>query len=281
MTSKESITEFMTELQGYAGNMAQVTQACQRRIQDLYDCYADNTVHATMTDYRNAIRQKMAEGVFTQDYLRVFVKPEDKAHTRRQVAAQRLNEDLSNRRAIDEDVANKVIGIAENLLQTDSYIDITLGLMILTGRRPIEILKTATFTKVEEPYHVCFEGQAKTRGREDGDRPYNIPVLTNVDIVLNALERLRVLRDFSEVDHREIHNRVSKTLNEKFKRHYGKLLPQCKPTHVRSLYALISYQVFSSERRSFDSYAASILGHKANDTFTAQHYDDFFAANIN
>jgi hypothetical protein len=153
--------------------------------------------------------------------------------------------------------------------------------MILTGRRPIEILKTATFTRVEEPYHVCFEGQAKTRGREDGDRPYNIPVLSNVDFVMEALQRLRVLRDFSEIDHREIHNRVSKTLNEKFKRHYGKLLPQCKPTHVRSLYALIAYQAFSNERRSFDSYAASILGHKANDTFTAQHYDDFFSANTN
>lgn len=276
MTSKESITKFMHELQNYAGNMTMVTRACQRCIEDLYACYADNTVHATMTDYRNAIRSKIIEGAFTPAYLRAFVKPEDKAHTRREVTAKRLNEDLSNRHAMDEQMANNVIGIAENLIRSDSYIDITLGLMILTGRRPIEILKTATFTKVEEPYHVCFEGQAKTRGRTDGERPYNIPVLSKVDVIIHALEHVRSLRDFSEVENKQVHNTVSKTLNEKFKRVYGKLLPQCKPTHVRSMYALLCYQTFSSERRSFDSYAASILGHKTNDTFTAQHYDDFF-----
>ena len=115
MTSQQDIADFMQELQGYAGNMTHVRLACQRRIEDLYDCYADNTVHATMTDYRNAIRRKITEGVFTGDYLKAFVKPEDKAHARRQTTAQRLNEDLSNRREIDEDVANKVIGIAENL----------------------------------------------------------------------------------------------------------------------------------------------------------------------
>jgi hypothetical protein len=74
------------------------------------------------------------------------------------------------------------------------------------------------------------------------------------------------------------HNTVSKTLNEKFRKHFGPYLPGSKPTHLRSLYAVLAYEAFAPKSHSFNSYAADILGHGEDDTYTAQSYDDFHFA---
>lgn len=273
MTSREDITQFIRELQGYGNDQAQITAACARLITDLYDVYADNTVHATMTNYRNAMRTAIAEGTLDPHALEVFRKPEEKSQERRKEYKTTLKRNLQQGRAIQN--VDGLLNLAKMLLDSGSYIDVGLGLMLLTGRRPVEIFKTASFALDPTPYHVVFSGQAKTRDREEGKQAYSIPVFTEPSSIIHALERLRSMRDFSESTERDIHNRVSKTLNERFKKTFGPFLPGSKPTHLRSLYATLAYETFAPEGHYFPSYAADILGHGAEDTYTAQSYMDF------
>jgi hypothetical protein len=147
--------------------------------------------------------------------------------------------------------------------------------MLLTGRRPIEIFKTGNFSLDSIPFHVIFSGQAKTRYRAKGNIPYSIPVFVSPEKAIQALHKIRSLRDFTHVEERQVHHTLSKTLNEKFRKLFGKALPGCKPTNLRSLYATLAFQTFAPKNHAFNSYAADILGHDDEDTATARSYEDF------
>jgi hypothetical protein len=273
MTSQSDIAQFLAELQSYGHDRTKISGACTRLVTDLYDVYADNTVHATMTNYRNAMRKAISEGTLDAFALEAFRKPPEKSEERRKEYKTTLKRDLQQGRAIQN--VDGLLNLAKSLLDSSSYIDIGLGLMLLTGRRPVEVFKTGNFTDDPTPYHVVFSGQAKTRDREEGQQPYSIPVFAEPTTIIHALAKLRSLRDFSNSSERDIHNRVSKTLNERFKKTFGPFLPESKPTHLRSLYATLAYEAFAPEGHYFPSYAADILGHGAEDTYTAQSYMDF------
>jgi hypothetical protein len=85
------------------------------------------------------------------------------------------------------------------LLGSESYISIALGLIAVTGRRPIKILYTGDFGEIDDE-RVFFTGQAKTRGAENSSDDYAIPTLISASEVIAAFSKLRSKKDFSYLD---------------------------------------------------------------------------------
>eukprot|EP00953_Heterococcus_sp_UTEX-ZZ885_P013142 7514-Heterococcus_DN1.PRE.1 len=79
--------------------------------------------------------------------------------------------------------------------------DIAAALGLVTGRRTIEIFKSAAFTAVTE-HTVSFSGQAKKSDVEDAVT-YEIPVLATPELINTALTRLRAAKDCSALTNRE------------------------------------------------------------------------------
>jgi len=85
--------------------------------------------------------------------------------------------------------------VATELLASERFISIGMGLMAVTGRRPAEIFFSASFAPAPNklPFPaVIFSGQLKTRfARGTGFEPYPIPVPAPPKTVLEAFGRLR------------------------------------------------------------------------------------------
>jgi Telomere resolvase len=81
-------------------------------------------------------------------------------------------------------------------------IDTAAALSLLTGRRCIEVFKTAHFAPVSD-HSVLFSGQAK-KGDLIDPVAYEIPVLATPDLINTALARLRAAKDCSALTNRDV-----------------------------------------------------------------------------
>jgi telomere resolvase len=92
------------------------------------------------------------------------------------------------------------IQTALKLLNSERYLDIGIGLMLLTGRRPAEIFFAGDFSlppkgsKSQVPT-IIFNGQLKTRQSPNAKlERYPIPVLVEPKLILKHFRRLRELK---------------------------------------------------------------------------------------
>jgi hypothetical protein len=277
------IPEFIESLRA-AESANAVADLCK-----LEETYLDNELATSskkraFTRYRNAIKETFGDNHKALDFFRLSKKEltelgiaeTKQVHTRH----------TTKRKERGFISANDLIVKAEELLDTSkskrpSYIQVALGLMLLTGRRATEILKTAQFEKVSE-FEVRFTGQLKTKDSVNAQTaPYVIPVLSDSDTIINALQKLRDLRDFSGLTNDEVHSRSNKSLNESVKRHFGSIIPNPSVKNLRQAYAAINLKWNYDESKelklivSEQQYLASILGHTEGDLNTANSYKDF------
>ena len=80
--------------------------------------------------------------------------------------------------------------------------DVAVALGLITGRRCIEIFKSAEFTAVND-HAAIFQGQAK-KGDVAEPAEYEIPMLAPPDLVNTALARLRTAKDCTALSNREV-----------------------------------------------------------------------------
>ena len=137
---------------------------------------------------------------------------------------------------------------ASQLLLSNNPHELAVGLIAVTGRRPIEILARGKFTVESEvvnylnpDYQIHFSGQAKKRDHdlEEGERPaFRISTLVPAKFVLDAFNRFRRMpesKDLQKVvkvhgdDYRkandEIHSKRNKSLNRVVKEYFNEVLP--------------------------------------------------------
>jgi integrase len=254
---------------------ARVRRLIAKEIDALKAQYTLATVKGYLTFYRSALIDT-GLGSHT-DLLRL--SDEDYAQLKVEYL-QQINEDQSHLRPLDPDT---VIQTARSLLSAPRYIQVTAGLMLLTGRRVIEVLKTGVFEYAGTEGTIHFSGQAKTRNAE-GTRTesYQIPILASADTILESWHRLREEKgeDFAQKPNNKVTTGVSKMLTETVRKAFGR---DFKPKDLRSAYAQICYHRFCPSYKSDTVYFSEILGHKligdeSTDLMTAQSYRDFYIA---
>jgi integrase len=166
------------------------------------------------------------------------------------------------------------------LIKSDCFSHVTLALILLTGRRPSEILKTAKFERVDAQ-NVLFSGQLKTRDCPTAKTaPFPIPVLADAKLVCEALSRLREMPQVKELADKPVKacNSKAGVLSETCDRHLGKLIKDCTPHELRAAYAQICLAYRRSDRAKrtdYEPYFAEILGHAEDDLDTSKKYKKF------
>lgn len=160
--------------------------------------------------------------------------------------------------------------------------DVSIALVLCTGRRPSEIHATAEFTYVDDD-HLEFSGQLK---KKDIDQVgYIIPTLAPSKDCIAALEFLKRNGKYHKGEPEKAHKRVSSEISKYgIKTWFEKCLPNVEDytddngkvfkvrTHyrMREIYTLISLDLFekSTDKHLSASdkvrYIASILGHEDN-----------------
>ena len=183
------------------------------------------------------------------------------------------------------------IAAAENLLQSDSYICISIGLCALTGRSPTEILVTAKFEKTEKrniilPHNskdnikidngVIFirqTGITDTSIKDKRER-YLIPTLVNGDTVIKGFNKLRKIKYLSHMPRtvtvsgrtqtlaQRINNLTAKERTQCVKRHFDKFIKTVTPANLWQIYMHICANRYTSQ-----FYQRQLLG----DVILGQH----------
>ena len=166
---------------------------------------------------------------------------------------------------------------------------VMIGLLGLTGRRPVEIGVTAKFERIGAN-RLMFTGQAKLKGRvTDIRQGYEIPVLhipgMHGDLTHEVIDALELLRNWPRlkpppkpvdemttaelVEYSDVyHNRVSKPLGQTGKVVFGE---SYYPYLARYAYAEAIIRMFPRlEEDAF--YRSELLGHGSDDIGTGVRY---------
>lgn len=131
------------------------------------------------------------------------------------------------------------------------------ALLLATGRRTIEIMKTAKFylasSQSSTGYECMFSGQAKDSliGSED----YEIPLLAPFFLVNHAILCLRKKVDCTKIDSEEVNALYAKGINN-----YVNRICATNPHALRAIYAHATY-ILSKTKMTFIGYVSKVLGH--------------------
>jgi Telomere resolvase len=134
--------------------------------------------------------------------------------------------------------------------------DTAAAIGLLTGRRTVEIFKTAAFTPVNE-HAVMFSGQAK-KGDVAEAVAYEIPVLAPLELIITALARLRTAKDCNAITNRDVNLRYANSANSAARRLLG---TEHHFHSLRGTYAVIAHNCCLPHRYSQNAFVAKVLGH--------------------
>lgn len=243
---------------------------CQIIKENLKAKYKAKTMLSYLSYYRSAIKALYTKEELTSskgkkelesilDSLRIHKATFNKLAKEYKNKVQIVTEQDESIR-IATSVALEIQTLAAELLQSDSFYKVATGLLLLTGRRSVEVFYTAKLEAVKgDKMKALFKGQAKKKGKEVA---FVIPLLTDFETVNKAL--LFVQKSKSFTSEKDVHSKTTRYLNDVVKREF-KQYDIDKPHDLRKLYAAICYYKFG-KGQSFRIYAASILGH-STETF--------------
>src|SRR5581483_7970966 len=255
------------------------------------------SLNTPMIDARNAIKEQLA---VTQDNSWLNPRTGEREHLARKylnfseaewAQMHALTEDGRQQRLEGQQLLSDpdaIVARGADLLQSERWEDIAVGLAVTTGRRLTEILKTAVFHPMSA-YTVQFEGQLKQKAELLA--PYEIPTLVEAELVMEALIRLRTLLDCRNLDNTEVERRYGPTVRTTTHRHFQSLIPVRANdvnvyTHAcRAVFSTLALYFFAPPVINALVYLATIQGHywllrtqseeQRLNYLSTLHYDDY------
>ena len=169
------------------------------------------------------------------------------------------------RKAAETDRVEKKLAIAKNFncdalmaasmnhLTAQSFNEVVPALLLATGRRSVEVLKTGGFEIVSE-YRVRFSGQAK-KGDIPG-APFEIDLLAPAAMVITGIDWLRKNYDCKDLSNLQVHTKYGKCVQLAVKKHM-----QTNAHSLRAINAVACEQLWNKGKKSFIGYLKDQLGH--------------------
>jgi len=258
------------------GDQRRVWGVCMAELRYLKRLYATSTRRGYLSAYRAAVQEQFGDEHPALGFLKLSRYDESAVETGE---ARRISEQLNNLVEID---ADELVRAAVRLLGGTEYA-IATGLLLLTGRRPVEILNTGALAPSQARNMVKFSGQAKTRGAASArTEPYDIPVLAKPAMVLGAFEKLRSALDKSDPDRGRCPGRGARRgdyLSYQAARNFAdKQGNPARPKDLRAMYAAICYSRFCPRKVSLNAFYSYILGHSELDFGTGLSYLRYYVA---
>ena len=264
---ENDVQNFVNALKAETNGNKRVKICVDARL-ELEKAHTINTVLTYLTTYRKEVETVFGANTALLKYLKPHKKVVEKERKEYRKEIQ-VRTETNGLTTIENHT--ELIDFATELLKSSSYLKVSLGLMLLTGRRSVEILKTGTFEKVQSKKNeVLFSGQAKKRG--ENSQPYKIPILCAPNLVISALEWLRGEKhELLSITEKQLNTKCAAPLNTYSKQFQSWLGNGCTPHDLRKAYAAIAYGQ-TNKRDSFRGFAAKVLGHNSDNELTTETY---------
>lgn len=189
-----------------------------------------NTLANRVTSVRNRIKKSLGENHYSLKFIRLSEKEYEERFQKQLKKTQTRQENPSHLNA--ENAISKAI---ELIKKENNYSAMTAGILLLTGRRPSEIVYMSSFEKID---HNTLKANNLAKKKDDVEE-HEIKVLHESDEILAAIKKIRNLTS------KETYKQNLNTINNFVKKAYGGIvpgkenekLPTCKA--LRSAYSLI------------------------------------------
>ena len=283
---------FLAKLSG-AASAEEVKSVCLEEKSLFESQYRnDNTRAAHMTRYRKAIaamsaalpfpaaviyEQETESGTVRQHLALKWMNYGSDFHAARQAPTVAKTKAQRRQRVAFDPAPVVEAGIAA--LSSEDYREVAAAIILLTGRRPTEILKSGDFTQVNR-YQVEFSGQLKSRGNTES---YPIYCLCRSHLLIDAFTRFRRtanIKALQDEANTAVDSRLNATINQAVREIFGAVLScplgdsQLSATNLRAAYVNIAYHLFGVPAESIGSFAEDFLGHQ--NTSSAANYEDYY-----
>jgi hypothetical protein len=144
------------------------------------------------------------------------------------------------------------------LLSTNpKWTALAAALLLATGRRTVEIMKTGDFylndDQTPDGYECMFSGQAKS-GLEN-DQPYLIPLLAPFSLVKKGLDTLREMKKADFLSSSAVNEAFASGLN-----FYTKKAVGMNPHALRAAYGMMTTQL-AKKKISLMGHLQNVMGH--------------------
>lgn len=280
----ESLLPLISARGSMESRVKKVTLLCEKEKALLGKLYPNkNTRHKYFTKYRKGVMEAVERLMGTElqqsslDVSRVVltIMKLDLLESEQRGLESRIKLDKKTNHVALFDMGLFIQTCSQCINDSDPY-TVAIGVMGLTGRRTIEILKTGHFEQIDRN-SLLFSGQAKTKNSPNAQDNYLIPCLVHPKKILKAVSFLRSKLLLSHLDNevidkihgRNMLNRVKRIMSGVRETEHIHL--NCRS--LRSMYVMTAYEVFKmSTQVSFNAYAARILGHSKLDKDTANSY---------
>ncbi|WP_234053790.1 MULTISPECIES: protelomerase family protein [unclassified Xanthobacter] len=248
-----------------------------------------------VSKYRTEIKVALGED---SPFLNIVVAPVDWV---RQMQANQVARVAAPAALMTIPLWREIIQRARELLHSTDPLDVGIGLLTVTGRRPLEAFSQGSFERVPltqssgpafARWAVLFRGQAMTRGQEGtrAGQAYMIPTLAPAKEIITALARLRssdaaasdlVVKagetqrlKWADMTSEDFRRAIIERglLRQRIPELFADLWPGTTGLtahNFRSLYAEVAYKNFAEGRFTKNSFFSAILGHTAKDLETS------------
>ena len=286
---------FLAKLSG-ATNQSTVKYLCTEEKGWFEQQYKnDNTRAAHMTKYRKAIaqmstdrafpkavtyEQETANGPVRQHIALKWMNYSSEFHQQRQAPTQAKSKAQRRSRVAFEPQPVIDAAVAALSSASSSTWEVAAAIILLTGRRPTEILKSGDFTQVGA-YQLEFSGQLKSRGKKT---TYAIYCLVRSHLLIDAFTRFRRIasvRELQEAENTAVDSRLNATINRAVRAVFPEdILPaplgeaQLSAKNLRAAYVNMAYYLFGIPETSIGSFAEDFLGHQ--NAGSAASYEDYY-----
>lgn len=174
---------------------------------------------------------------------------------RLEVDTEKLREEMPE---IDGDkLIQRLISLLEKPNAT--WQELSVGLLLATGRRTIELLQTGDFYLDEhmtsDMAAAVFSGQAK-RG---DDQPYVIPLLAPFSLVKTAFDKLRSIVSTDGMPTLDVNQTYQRRIATALRKHSH--IKELTPHDLRGIYAIATYELMDGKKMSLIGYISRVLGH--------------------
>lgn len=228
----------------------------------------------TLRKYYTLIRKQLAvtfDGLPACAEMLSMVKLSDEEYAEMNLQYERS---LKAKRTNKHILHQAHIGTACSLAKSRCIPERTLGLMILTGRRPIELLHCGSIARLKESNMVAmFSGHAKRKWNSHLP-PYAIPLLAPFPLVHKSFVGLRKLLG-NRFAHATSNDTITRSIDLSHYCHeyFGE---DVRPYDFRHWYAAICEHLYRPSTVDEKIFIGAILGHRDNEgiveDYTARAY---------
>ena len=274
----QNISIFIDRLKGLR-TKREIRVVCEKEKRLLEQAYPNLTTrHGKYTQYRKEIRTQYGHkrGKLIHDYALELMKLDTDTEQHKRNEMCDINRSKRNTQQATFDLREFVKECREAIDNRSNPL-MALGLMGSTGRRPIEILKTAKFEYINNK-SVRFRGQAKTKiqGDDQNETEFTIPVLGDALKVIDALNYIRKVLPLHDTPNEIINGRETRKMLDiahiflkKFKK--TERIPLDNKS-LRKMYAAACYELNDIRDQTRTAYYSDILCHTDLDDDSAQNY---------